>query len=110
MDWEKGEYYLYDNNVKGDLYAIKNEDGVIELVEQQEAEQEEIVYKYLKISGVKYILIDSNVYTISDDKPHELYGRYINKKFTKLQKNDKIIVKGRTTNKNLNDLEAELNS
>ena len=107
---ENREYYLYDNNVKGDLYAIKNANGDIELVEQQEVEQEEIVYKYLKITGEKYILIDNDVYTISNDKPHELYGYYVNKKFTKLQKNNKIIVKGKTSNNNLDDLEAELNS
>ena len=123
---ENNKYYLYENNVKGNLYAIKNDSGDVEFAEEQEKEEEEeqeeeIVYKYLKISGEKYILIDSDVYTISNDKPHELYGQYINKKFTKLhvegispsrllQKNDKIIVKGRTKNKNLDDLEAELNS
>jgi hypothetical protein len=78
--------------------------------EKEEEQEEEIVYKYLNISGKKHILIDTDVYTIKDDKPYELYGHYVNKKFTKIQNNDKIIVKGRTKRNDLDDLEAELNA
>ncbi len=54
-------------------------------------------------------MIDTDVYTIKDDKPHELYGHYVNFVFTKIPQIAKIIVKGRTKTNGLDDLEAKLN-
>ena len=122
---EDNEYYLYENNVKGNLYATKNASGEFDFVEQeneleedqqeeqeeeQEVQEKEIVYNYLKVSGKRHILIDTDVYTIRNNKPHELCGYYVNKKFTKLLQKDKMTVKERPKNDELADLEAELNA
>ncbi len=51
-------------------------------------------YELITIGKKDYILIDENVYTISNNKPSELYGTYVNGKFNKID-NDKIIIKER---------------
>ena len=42
-------------------------------------------------------------------KTYELYGKYENKKFTKTT-SDKIVVKARPKDKDLGELEADLNA
>jgi len=95
---EGDSFYDFDNKK---LFAITNDEGEIELVEEEKEE-----YDYITIGKKKYILIDENVYTIANDEPDELYGTYINRKFTKT---NKIIVKGRKQQeKTEEELEAEL--
>lgn len=87
---ENNEYYIYENKTKGDLFATQNKKGDIELVGKSK-------YEYLTINETEYILIDNKVYTILNDEPDELYGNYINDKFTKIKKNSKVIVKKNKT-------------
>jgi len=97
---EGDKYYDFDNKK---LFAITNDEGEIELVEEEKEE-----YNYITIGKKDYILIDENVYTIANDEPGELYGTYKNGKFTKIN-NDKIIVKGRKQQeKTEEELETEL--
>jgi len=85
------------------LFAITNDLGEVELIEEEEE------YSYITIGKKDYILIDKDIYTIIDDKPDELYGFYDNNKFTKTTSN-KIVVKARPKEKDLDELEAELNA
>jgi len=106
---EDDKYYLYENNIKGDLYAFKNDNGDVELVEQEESETEN-KYDYLTIGKMNYILIGEKVYTVNkNNEPEELYGTYKNDKFTKLT-SKKIIVKGRLKKSNIDDLEAGMDA
>ena len=101
---ENDNYYDFTNNEKGNLIATTNKKGEVELVDEEEEEKEG--YELITIGKKDYILIDENVYTIANDEPDELYGKYVNSKFTKFN-NDKIIVKGRKQ-KTDEELEAEL--
>jgi type I restriction-modification system DNA methylase subunit len=92
---EDDNYYEFINNEKGNLYAITNKEGEVELVE------------YITIGKKDYILIDTNVYTIMNNEPDELYGEYINGKFSKIN-NEKIIIDGKQKVKTIEELEAEL--
>jgi type I restriction-modification system DNA methylase subunit len=92
---EDNNYYEFINNEKGNLYAITNKEGEVELVE------------YITIGKKDYILIDTNVYTIMNNEPDELYGKYVNGKFSKIN-NEKIIIDGKQKVKTIEELEAEL--
>jgi type I restriction-modification system DNA methylase subunit len=100
----KTDNKYYDFNDQDKLIAITNDEGKVELIEEETEE-----YELITIGKKDYILIDEDVYTIADDKPDELYGTYKNGKFKLIPKNDKIIVKGRNQEeKTLEELEAEL--
>jgi hypothetical protein len=45
-----------------------------EKAKQNNINKEEQEYEYIIIKGKEYIYIDSNVYTIKDNKPNKLYG------------------------------------
>lgn len=101
---EDDNYYDFTTNKKGKLIATTNEEGEVELVDEEVKEE----YEYITIGKKNYILINENVYTIVNDEPDELYGKYANGKFTKFN-NDKIIVKGRKQKEKTDEeLEAEL--
>lgn len=69
------------------------------------------IYEYVVIKGIEYIKLGSNVYTITDDNPDKLYGTITPEgKFKPISKNDKIIVKGRSKDKTMTDLDAELDA
>lgn len=105
---EDNDYYDYSTNKKGKLIATTNEEGEVELVDEEEEKEEKEEYEYITIGKKNYILIDTNVYTITNDEPDELYGKYADGKFSKFN-NDKIIVKGRKQKEKTDEeLEAEL--
>jgi len=81
---------------------IKNIPNIIKeeiLSKEYDIEQEE--YEYIKIKGVKYIKLNSNVYTIKNNKPQELCGIItLENKFRPIKIDDVVIVKPKTkTNK-----------
>ena len=103
---------------KGDLHTITNTNGEIELVDEEEAKEEEeemddcseSKYDLVTIKDVDYINLDEKIYTIDETgEPDKLFGTFTNGKFQYVKKsNDKIIVKGRTKEKSIEELEAEL--
>lgn len=97
-----GNYYEFKNDK---LIATTNNEGEVELIEEEEEEEEE-EFEYITIGKIEYILIDENVYTIINNKPSKLYGKFINNKFIK--SNEKIIIKGKKQEKTLEELESEL--
>jgi restriction endonuclease S subunit len=103
---EGNNYYIYEKGKKGDLFAQKNKKGEINIIENEEEDE----YEIIEVSGKDYILIDSDVYTIKNNKPNELYGNYTNGKFKKISKNDKIVVKGKKQEIDLENFETELNT
>ncbi len=113
-----GNYYKWVNEKKGDLHAITNNNGEIELVDEEEEEEEEdemddcseSKYDLVTIKDVDYTNLDDKIYTIDETgKPDKLFGTFTNGKFRYVKNsNDKIIVKGRTIEKSIEELEAEL--
>lgn len=95
---------------KGALFAIKNPDGEIELVKQEDEEETGSKYELVTIKEIDYIKLNDKIYTIDEEgEPDEIFGTYTNGKFKYVTKlNDKIIVKGRNKEKSVEDLEAEL--
>ena len=69
-------------------------------------------YDLVTIKDVDYIKLDEKIYTIDETgEPDKLFGTFTNRKFQYVKKsNDKIIVKGRTKEKSIEELEAELNA
>jgi hypothetical protein len=66
-------------------------------------------YNYIIYKNVKYINVDSNIYTIKNDKIGKLYGRLTPKNKIKiLHKTDKIIIEDKEPS--IEELEAELDA
>ena len=67
-------------------------------------------YYLVTIKDKDYIKLDEKIYTIDETgEPDKLFGTFTNGKFQYVKKsNDKIIVTGRTKEKSIEELEAEL--
>ena len=96
------------------MYTVKNDNGEFDFIGQEkeleEVEEPESKYEYLSAGKTDYILIEDQVYTINDDEPDEFYGTFKNGKIIKSSINNQIVVKGRPTNNDFDDLEAEFNA